>query len=276
MTQKEGKIEKFNISQRPEFGSNRTWPQLFELLLVYPEYAKEITVNLNAPNIELKDVAGLDTPLFVLFNSSGQGYGLSQVDAGMYNKLYTLQNPLNRASAYISMYENMLNDRSVKPKDLLTLLTEGLSNEKEELNLKLICGYLNSIYWEYITKQDRQSISAGLELAIWNALEGQTLMNNKRILFKTYQDVFLSKSAKDTLLAIWDQSKPAPGGLKMNEDDYTALAFALALRDHENSGILEKQLSRITNSDRIKRFEFIMPAVSADPLERDRSLSVWH
>ena len=269
MEQQQGKISKFSITQTPEYGQSRIWPQLFELMLVYPDHTSEITVNLNAAQVELKAIEGIDVPSFVLFNSSGQGYGLWPLDTKMYSHLYTLQKPLNRASAYISLYENMLNGRSVKPRELLNLLMEGLQREKEELNLKLICGYIYSIYWEFILPKEREEMALNLEQTIWNAIEEQNLTNNKRILFKSYQDVFLSPSAKDTLYAIWSQSKAAPGELKLNEDDYTALAFNLALRDQENSGILTKQLARISNPDRIKRFEFVMPALSAEVSERD-------
>ncbi|MEJ2879878.1 M1 family metallopeptidase [Pedobacter sp. GR22-6] len=270
LEQQDGKITKFNIFQRPEYGKARIWPQLFELLLVYPDRTRELTVNLNSADVDLTAAKDMDVPLFVLFNSSGQGYGLWPVDAKMYPQLYQLQKPLNRASAYVSLYENMLNGRFIKPKELLSLLIEGLSREQEELNVKLICGYLNNIYWNFMTQKDREAISVTLENSIWAALQTQTKVNNKRILFKTYQDVFLSAAAKSRLYAIWEQSKPAPEGLKMNEDDYTALAFSLALRDTENTGVLAKQLTRISNPDRIKRFQFIMPAVSADVEERNQ------
>ncbi|WP_225872789.1 hypothetical protein [Pedobacter frigoris] len=218
----------------------------------------------------MKNAAGLDVPLYVLFNSTGQGYGVWPIDKNMVNHVYDMELPLNRASAYISLYENMLNGRSISPKELLEVFREGLTREKEELNLRLISNYLNVIYWEFITAEDRRSLSLSVEKSLWSALEQQSLTNNKRLLFKTYQDVFLSKNAKDELYAIWNQQKPAPGVLKLNEDDYTSLAFNLALREDQNSEILKKQLSRITNADRIKRFEFIIPAVSSNPADRDR------
>lgn len=268
--QENGKIKKFSVTQSPEYGTKRYWPQLFELKLIYPGYSKEITVDLNAAQVDVKSIAGLDVPLYVLFNSTGQGYGVWPIDKNMLSRVYDLELPLNRASAYISLYENMLNGRSIKPKALLELFREGLTREKEELNLKLISNYLNVIYWEFISAADRNALSLSIEKSLWNALESQSLVNNKRLLFKTYQDVFLSGSAKDELYAIWSQQKPAPGGLKLNEDDYTSLAFNIALRADQNAEILKKQLSRITNADRIKRFEFIIPAVSSDPADRDR------
>jgi aminopeptidase N len=68
---------------------------------------------------------------------------------------------------------------------------------------------------------------------------------------------------------VWATEK-APNGVKLTEDDYTALALALAVRDYGSNGeILQKQLTRIKNEDRKKRMEFLMPALSADVKTRD-------
>ncbi|WP_316815647.1 M1 family aminopeptidase [Pedobacter nyackensis] len=273
---KENKISRFTVKQTAEYGRKRIWPQFFELTLYYEGYSKEITVNLNAAEVDLKEVVGLDVPLFVLFNSSGQGYGLWPVDQDMFDHLYQIDKPLNRAAAYIALYENMLNGRGIKPEALLTLLLEGLSKEKEELNIKLISSYIGTIYWEFIEKQSRERLSGLIEAKVWTAMEEQQESNVKKLLFKTYQDIFLTKAANSRLYEIWKTQK-APQGVKLSEDDYTALAFSIALRangtksaeDVANAAVLGEQLLRINNPDRKKRFEFIVPALSADVMERD-------
>ena len=60
----------------------------------------------------------------------------------------------------------------------------------------------------------------------------------------------------------------APAGIKLTEDDYTSMSFSLKIRDDRDTLILNRQLNRIKNTDRIKRFEFIMPAVSGNEAER--------
>lgn len=262
------KIEKFIITQKPEYGAGRIWPQLFEITFYYPNGQKDLTANLNAGSIELKEAEGMEVPLFVLFNSTGQGYGLWPLDQGMFDQLYAIKKPLGRASAYISMYENMLSGRSVKPKALLDLFISGLQKESEELNLKLITGYISTIYWEFIPKVIREQSAAGLENALWTAMQKHSLPNHKKLLFKTYQDIYASEEGRNRLYAIWNAQK-APEGLKLTEDDFTSLAFSLALRDDKDPAILTKQLEKISNADRKKRFLFIMPAVSSDLKDRD-------
>ena len=281
---KDGKITRFNIQQKAEYksgtdkrigteisggtGNEKIWPQLFEVSLYYPDGVKELTVNLNAKSVALKEAIGMDAPLFVQFNSSGQGYGVWPVDTAMFSKLYKIEQPLNRAAAYISLYENMLNGRSIKPAALLELLMAGIDQEKEELNLKLMTGYISTIFWEFMKPEERMAIHSKLENALWNAMIHQPLANQKKLYFKAFQDIFLSKAAADQLNLIWKNQK-APEGLILTEDDYTALTFALALRMEDNSSMLQLQLDRITNADRRKRYEYIRPAVSSNLADRN-------
>lgn len=268
LEKKGNKISKFTISQLPEYGSKRIWPQLFEVKFFYPGYSKELTVNLDQAQVALNAAEGMDVPLFILFNSSAQGYGVMPVDPAMSEQLYTIEKPLERASAYINLYENMLNGRSVKPKELLQLFVGGLTLEKEELNLKLISGYISNIYWEFISAADRTEVAAGLEHALWSAMESQSLTNNKKLLFKAYQDVYISPSGRNRIYDIWKTQK-VPAGIKLTEEDYISMAFSLVLRDDKDPAIFNTQLSRINNADRRIRFEFIMPAVASSVTTRD-------
>ncbi|WP_443945961.1 M1 family metallopeptidase [Pedobacter sp. AW1-32] len=265
---KDGKIEEISINQNPEYGKGSIWPQFFELSLFYPDHVKQIDVNFNAAKVSIPEAKGLEKPLFILFNSKGHGYGLWPVDVDMLSKLFEIEKPLMRASAYVSLYENMLNSRTIKPKDLLLLFARGLNQEQEELNLKTMSGYISSIYWTFLSAEERGQISELLEKSTWNAGNRQTLPNNKKILFKLYLDIFSSKSARETLYEIWAKQIP-PAGVKLTEDDYTTMAFALALRDDSDVEILNKQLARIINPDRRMRFEFMMPALSGNVDTRD-------
>ncbi|WP_457288638.1 M1 family aminopeptidase [Pedobacter sp. UYP24] len=268
MESESGKISKFSIRQKSEYGSSRVWPQLVEITLYYPGSSKELSVNLNALDVELKAAVGLEVPAFVVFNSSGQGYGVWPLDSAMFNGIYQIENPVSRASSYISIYENMLAGRAINPKQALDLFITGLSKEKEELNLKLITGYISNIYWIFIDAKEREAYATELESALWSGVGSAEPSNNRKILFKTYQDVYLSAAGRERMYKIWSDQQ-APAGIKLTEDDYTSIAFSLALRDDVDNELLNKQLKRITNEDRIKRFKFIMPSVSADSKIRD-------
>jgi aminopeptidase N len=270
------KITKLTVSQKPEYGKNRLWPQLFEVELFYPGSSKEISVNLNAAQVAVPQAVGLDVPSFLLFNSSGQGYGVWPADLAMLRQINKMDKPLNRATAYISTYENMLIGRTIKPKEVLELFLSDLASEKEELNVKLLSNYIGNIYWGFLAAEERSVMAGTLEAALWNAMEKQSVPNIKKLLFKTYQDVFKSNIARDRIYKIWANSTSA-AGIKLTEDDYTSIAFSLALRNDKDTTILAKQLERITNPDRRRRFEFITPSLSSNEAVRDaffKSLSL--
>ena len=263
------KITRLTISQKPEYGSSRIWPQSFELKMFYPGTEKEITINLNASTVSVPQVVGLDAPDFLLFNSSGQGYGVWPSDKTMVTGIRNMNKPLNRATAYISSYENMLIGKAIKPLDALKLYVDALVWEKEELNVKLLSNYISSIYWGFISTDDRAIVATQIEHTLWNGIGQQPSPNTKKLIFKTYQDIFSSTEARDRIYAIWQSTSTIPG-IKLTEDDYTSIAFSLALRDDNDKLILSKQLVKITNPDRRKRFEFIMPALSSNKAVRDQ------
>lgn len=264
-----GKISKLTLTQKAEDKPDRIWPQLFEITLVYPTTTKEFTVTMDQRQVTLDTLKGQPTPTYILFNSMGLGYGLFPVDKKMPPNVFALQNPVARAAAYVNLYENMLDGRVVTPLELLALNGTGLTREKEELNLKLLTSQLSDIFWKFLPPENRPALAPALENEIWQAMRQNPNSNAKKQLFKAYQSVALTPAAQAKLYDVWATEK-APDGVKLTEDDYTALALALAVRDYGSDGeILRKQLGRIKNEDRKKRMEFLMPALSTDVKIRD-------
>lgn len=263
------KIKKFIITQEGEDGTERVWPQFFEITLLYEDHTKELTVNMNADTVVLTEVEGTLMPWNILFNSSGQGYGLFPVDQGLLRKLPDVSSPLMRASAYVSLYENMLNKNSgITPALLADVLVKMLGKETEELSLDLIADQLSTIYWQFFAPARRAEWSEYLEGKVWETMNQIADASRKKVLFKLYQNIALGTLAQDRLYEIWKEEK-APAGITLTEDDYTSLALALAVRDYPVGGILAQQLARIKNPDRQKRLRFMMPALSAEVAERD-------
>lgn len=316
-------ITELEIRQQGEDGSSRTWPQLFEVALVYKDpgsvdgkdpkrgndkapgpghyRVEELTVNMNDSIVRVPAAVGKQAPLCILFNSSGQGYGLFPVDPRALAWIFNTGNaralpspakttsgtltpaatsatatsaaaatPLMRAAAYINLYENMLDGQVLTPRQLLAFDRRALSQETEELNLNLVADQIVSIYWRFLSPATRDSLAGGLENDIWQTMLSAGSANEKKLLFKTYTNIVLSKLGQDKLYAIWKQQVP-PAGVKLSEEDYTSLAAALALRAYPGERtILEEQLSRIQNEDRRQRLLYLLPALSNDIRDRDR------
>ncbi|HEY4060900.1 MAG TPA: M1 family aminopeptidase [Puia sp.] len=279
-----GKITDLTLHQQGEDGSPRVWPQLFGLALVYKDRVEELTVNMNAPQVRLPAAIGRPAPLCILFNANGQGYGLFPVDPHSIPWLLRDDNstpvpgsagpgtatPLMRASAYINLYENMLDGLAVTPRQLLDFDRRALSWEPEELNLNILLDQLTSLFWRWLPPSSRDSAVADIEDDLWQAMQQVSNPNEKKLLFRTYSGIALSRKGEDRLYTIWKTRQP-PAGVKLSEEDYTSLAAALALRAYPgDSAILQEQLTRIRNTDRRQRLQYLLPSLSNDPLVRDR------
>lgn len=263
------KIETFTVSQHPEYGKEqKAWPQEFQVSLFYPGSVEKVDVKLSGAQKEIPELKGKSKPLFVLQNSSGIGYGVFGIDKSAMSEFSIVKDPINRASAYISLYENMLGGTGASPQELLNFFTGQLQSESAELNLRLITGYISAIYWSFLQENKRTKVSEDLESTIWKALQVQTAKNNKKILFDCYQGIFQSSKAYDNLYAIWKSQTP-PQDVSLNDEDFTNLALALSVRNNDNNTLLQEQLTRIKNPDRINRFKIIMKAASSDKNIRD-------
>jgi len=262
------KISSLNVTQHAEMGGGNLWPQVFTINLFYANGRKDLPVNMETKEMLITAANGLDKPLFVLFNADAIGYGLFPIDHEMGQYMFKLEKPLQRATAYINAYENMLSGKTFQPLALLNLFTKGIGIEKNEMNLKMLTSYINTIYWSFILPEDRLAMSQTLEELLWEAMQQEFLPNNKKILFKAYQEIYLSSQAGASIYKIW-KSQQSPVGIRLTEDDFTSLALTIALKSDPPTTVLMVQRDRTTNLERKNRLTFLMPALSTNAKERN-------
>lgn len=268
LKQKDGVIAQLLIRQRGERTSSYQLPQFFRVALVYDDHTEQLDVNMKGAVVELTKAKGKRMPLYILFNSLGEGYGLFPVDRNMIYLIDQCESRVMRASAYITLYENMLAGKTVTPTELMTMYLSLLSKEKDELNLNLIANQLSDIYWHYIEASERSRISQAMATRIWTAMNKNDAAGKKKILFRTFQNIALAPSSLDTLYRVWKDQAP-PKGIHLSVDEYISLALNLALKEYAGDSILHIQLDRLSNADRKARLQFLMPAVSKDVKTRD-------
>ncbi|RZK64494.1 MAG: aminopeptidase, partial [Pedobacter sp.] len=232
------KIKQFRITQQAESGDDRVWPQAFKVKAFYSNTSKEVTVNMKGKSVDMDQFIGMEKPEFILFNSDGKGYGIFPFQQISLDSIIKRGNALERASAYINAYENVLSENSLTPLALLSLYSKGLMVEENEMNLRLLTGYISNLYWTFLSKNERDKYNPLLEAQLWEAMEKQVLPNHKKVLFTGYQNVYLSQAATANIHKIW-KSKSAPSGVKLTEDDFTAMALSLALRTDTVNSVLQ-------------------------------------
>jgi aminopeptidase N len=276
----DGKIKQLLIHQRAEDGSGRIWPQRFDVALVSPtgQLLKTGDVSSDQATVALPWAVGQPLPAVAMLNYHGLGYGVFPVSSNLTSRLGQLTatgllrgQPTVRAALYITLYENMLNDRSGSlRRELLDTYQQQLAHENNELNIKLLTNQLSDIFWKFTPTGTRALRAPALEEALWQAMLAQRSAGAQKLYFKAYQGITLSAVAQARLYKIWQTQQP-PAQVKLTEDDYTSLALALAVRDYAApQPILAQQLAGIKNTDRRQRLEFMMPALSPDVAVRDQ------
>jgi aminopeptidase N len=152
----------------------------------------------------------------------------------------------------------------------MTLARTALPLEQDEQLTSRILGYMSGAYWRFLPPVARTGMAPALEKLLQSGLAAAKTPSQKAAWFGTLRNVALTTPTLRWLRSVWDKQVSVEG-LTLAEADYTTLALELAVREVEGwRDILSTQQQRIENPDRKARFAFVLPALSADPAERER------
>ncbi len=253
-----------SLSQEDPAGQNRVWPQSFSVAVREGQDWQATTIYSREGDAVIDNGAVNE----LLFNADGYGYGLFPVDSNILAGWENLDE-VQKGSVLISIYENMLEGRSVQSTDYLQELIGILEKEDNQLLTNLVLRQLDFIYWSLLSDVDRVLYGEPLELMLWQTMLNADDSARKKIYFEAYQDFALSNDALERLTQVWQQQLEIEG-LTLSENDYIGLATTLAIKLPQRSyEIVTEQLDKIESADRRRRFEWISPALSADQQTRD-------
>ena len=261
-------IAAFEIQQNAEDKSENIWPQVFQIGLVYADNVKVLEVTIKDKKLLLREAIGLEKPLGIIYNYNGFGYGVFPLDGNNLNYISTLKDEVARASSYSNLYENMLIG-NVSTQKAFDCFFGGIQTEENELVLRIASNNLNAVYWRFLTKKQQDKVGKLLSSTLFTRLQTNLSPNIKKTLFNLFSSIGHSNSAKAKLYQIWNKETLIPN-LKLNEDDYTNMAMNLAIFKHKKADeILKRAKTAITNPDKLKRFEFLLPSLSKDESVRN-------
>lgn len=262
------RIKSFEIEQQAEDKSKNLWPQIFDIGLVYPEGVKVVKVAVKDKITKVENVSGLPKPITIIYNYNGYGYGVFPVDVANLNYIPTIKDEVARAYSYINLYENMLAGVVVPMKAFDSCL-EGIKVEQNELVVRILSNQLSTIFWKFLTDKQQIASQKQLEDNVYGLLQSDLPKNIKKTLFGLFSSIAYSDSGKEKLYRIWNKEDTI-ANLKLNEDDYTSIAMNLAIFKHPKADeILSKTKLAISNPDKQKRFEFLLPSLSQEDSVRD-------
>lgn len=180
----------------------------------------------------------------------------------------TCRNPVDRAAAYIVLWDAMLGGR-LHPAPLFESLLTALTTEPEDLTRQLLIDQTTTTFWRFTPAVRRASAARRLEEVLFDGLRRAAEPWRKAVWFTALRSMALSDDVVEWLESVWLRARHVDG-LPLSDLDETALALDLAIRlPAKADAILATQQARTTDADRAARLAFLAPAASGDPSQRD-------
>jgi len=159
--------------------------------------------------------------------------------------------------------------RRVQPSDFISLALGALELENTEQNVQLVLGYVDNVFWRFLSADARREIAPKLVSVLRTGIDRAASSTMKSAYFSAFRSTVTTTSGIVFLERIWRREQKIPG-LVLAEPDEAAMALDLAVRSVPSAAaILEEQHNRFTNPDRKARFEFVTPALSQRQETRD-------
>ena len=270
---KDGKVAHLAFRQRDPRGRNLAWPQLLRVAIGWPAGQELLVVDMNSAVVAAPQAVGKPAPSYVLPSAGGWAYGSFALDratiAYLAVSLPEIADPLTRGSAWVTMWDALL-DGQVSPATFIDLALQSLPRESDEQMTSRILGYASTTWWRFLLPAEMAARATRFESLLREGLAQAKTPSQKAAWFGTLRNVARTPATVAWLRRVWGKEETVVG-LPLAEADYTSLALELAVRQVPDwQLVLQTQLTRIENPDRRGRFEFVMPALSADPAVREK------
>lgn len=273
----QGKITKLTFTQRGEWNKEMLWPQRFEILLAFADGTfQSVAINLTSAVQDVPELIGKKAPRYIVFNSSGEGYGIFPIDKNILKHFDEVKLPEARAASVINLFERMLAGKHLEEYDhvsamsaeqLLRLLLNLAATEPDKQILERELNYIQAIYWRYLNSKNRQRLNAFVENSLLETLQQQSA-DNRTPVYRTFIRIAESKPSLVALYDNWN-TRSLPAGVIFGSNDWNHLARELAVRNYRATEVLRRQRDSITDAVTRRSFAYLMPALSPDVAVRD-------
>jgi aminopeptidase N len=265
-----GAIERLTFEQT---AAPFRWLQQMEVVVGTASGVRTIPVTLSGDRVDVHEARGLRGVRFVLPTGGGLAYGGFALDEGsrayLLEQSPSLSDPANRGAAWVTLWEELL-ERRVEPAAFLEAALAALPREQTEQNVQLLTGYLDELFWRRLGANGRAAAAARVEAVLRAGIARAPSSSLKSTYFSAFRSIVTTAGGVGFLERVWRRQEKIPG-LTLGEPDEATMALELAVRGlPDAAAILEDQRGRFTNPDRRARFEFVMPALSADSATRNQ------
>lgn len=255
--------------QADPWGLNRVWEQPLAFQVVAGRESLDVTAVLDAADTEVGLPKQLAGSVGVFPNIDGESYGTFRLSPGDLRRVAgcvaDLQPPEARASMLVNLYEALVNGE-LGADEMIATLSGCLEREDNPL---IIAQLLDGLVTAFNRFRAEIRPDPRLEKLLLDRIAAADRPQVRIQYFRALSRIALTPEALDFLYQTWAGTGSVPG-LKLSEDDLTTLCFELAVRRPERAAeIIATQRTRITNPDRLRRFDFIASAVDPRPDVRE-------
>jgi len=258
-----------DVTQKDPLGTSRVWPQSFSITL-NSDFSKDITVDLVNDSVEVNIASPYTSLDNLMLNSNGKGYGLFPMSKAMVTNHWHALSDVQKGTVFVSLYEQLLeNTGELRPQEFLRMAVKVLNTETNPLLVGHVLSRTINVYWTLISVEDRKIWSTDLATTFWGLMEEADKPSLKKIYFDAFSNIATDEKSLALLKEVWSKQR-LPEGFTLSEQDYINLSANLAIKLPDDAhDITLTQLATIKDSDRKRRFEFLLPSLSSDPAVRD-------
>ncbi|WOJ97066.1 M1 family aminopeptidase [Congregibacter brevis] len=256
-----GDTGKTVLRQIDPTGAGREWSQQFSLLSLSDATETSMLAAAEATLPEKGDGESLQN---LLFNADGLGYGRFPVDTALLNAWDSLT-PLQRGVLLVSGFEELLSDSEESAAAYFDTLTRIVLAESNDLLIELAAKQLHYVYFSLLNTQERSERIPRTESDLWLTMQAQETPSKTKMFFELFTDIALSTEALEHVHNVWSGKEAIPS-LHLQEAERIRLAEIIAVRLPDRAEeVISKQRQETTNPDRLRRLDFLAPALSNDP-----------
>ena len=245
------------VRQSDPYGRNLVWKQGFDIGYV-DENGKFCQHPIYMNDRDYLFYLGYNDGLFV--NSNAEGYGQFKLRCEGISRMSEAwktmaDNDPARYAAVLTLYEN-LHLGTIKATELMNMLLEFLSHEKNELIASTTCTFINNL----ISRLDSEP-RAETEQQLFEMMQTHSLSSVRQTLLRQLSLKANSPNVVDKLYDIWEKHSAS----FLNNRDYMRMAYHLAIMLPERwQDILAVQHDRLTTDDERREFDFVSRACNPD------------
>jgi aminopeptidase N len=288
-TNPEGRRQIAFLQRDPRVGRSLMWTEQMNVLVGTTRDAQTVPLEMKSERTELPEAVLPRQVDFVLPAGGGLAYGRFFLDERsrpfLLAHVEELSDPVARGATWITLWEELLGG-AVDPAQFIDAALRALPREDTEQNVQLIASYLDDAFWRFLGDGARRALAPAIERTLRRGLTRASTSSLKSTYFSAFRNIVTTAEGVAFLERVWARRENIPG-LTLEEPDQAAMALELAVRasppalatdpggrisaapSASAAAILDEQRGRFQNPDRKARFEFVMPALSADLSVRD-------